>query len=175
MRKLAVALVIAAAISLTVWLWPQHPSASTASAPTISITAPPFLPSAETDPIEVPASPAPSTDGPYSSRSDAKKAWEPVVEGFAIAYPDTTHLTRKQWLANLQPFLTQPVYVALAGTDLNKVPSGRYAGYEVLEQADESLTVRITYQEGWALVLYVVAVSDSHWVVDRFDRSVDFD
>ena len=90
MRKLAVALVIAAAISLTVWLWPQHPSASTASAPTISITAPPFLPSAETDPIEVPASPAPSTDGPYSSRSDAKKAWEPVVEGFAIAYPDTT-------------------------------------------------------------------------------------
>lgn len=173
MKKLTIALA-AALISVTLWLWPHHPTATTSRVPTSGPTSQPS-PMAPTVPAGESPTHSSSDTGPYSSHDQTKKAWEPIIEGFAIAYPDTHRLTRQQWLANLRPFLSSPVLDALARTDLDKVPAGHYAGYEVLQQADESLTVRVTYQEGWALVLYVVAVSDRRWVVDAFDRSLDFD
>ena len=72
-----------------------------------------------------------------------------------MAYPDTRGLTRPEWLASLRPYLTPGTLKALAITDLDKVPDGHYAGYEILRQADETVTVRALYREGWAIDLYL--------------------
>ena len=119
--------------------------------------------------------PPPETGGPYGGTAEARRQWEPIVQGFALAYPDTDGLTRKQWLANLRPYLERPVLDALAGTDLDKVPHGHYAGYQLLKVADEAITIRVTYQEGWALVLYLAANGDRTWSINAFDESLDFD
>ena len=59
------------------------------------------------------ATAAPETGGPYGGTAEARRQWEPTVQGFALAYPDTDGLTRKQWLANLRPYLERPVLDAL--------------------------------------------------------------
>ena len=116
----------------------------------------------------------PRSSGPYGATDQAKRAWEPIVQGFALAYPDTNGLTRKEWLANLHPYLDRPVVDALATTDLQKVPAGYYAGYQLLKVADEAITVRITYQEGWALVLYLAATGHGAWTIVAFDADLDY-
>ncbi len=143
------------------------PSAPTQAAPAPAATPVPATPSAE-------ASGAPS-DGPYTGTPAARAEWEPVVQGFALAYTNTSGQTRKEWLRQLRPLLSREVLDELRHTDLSKVPVGRYAGYQVLKQADESLTVRIIYQEGWGIVAYVVAEGDPHYLVDRFDLALEFD
>ena len=39
--------------------------------------------------------------------------------------------------------------------------------------ADEAITIRVTYQEGWALVLYLAANGDRTWSINAFDESLD--
>lgn len=174
MKKLALIAAVVVIAVLAVRLWPDRtnevaPPVSSSvetTAPRQTVSVPPTTPSASTPP---------GTSGPYGGTDEAKRAWEPIVQGFALAYPDTTGLTRKQWLANLRPYLDRKVLAALATTDLKKVPNGHYAGYQTLKIADEALTVRVTYQEGWALVLYLAADGDGTWSVTSFDASLDFD
>ena len=64
---------------------------------------------------------------------------------------------------------SKDVIDALADTDLDQVPAGHYAGYQTLKIADEAITVRITYQEGWALVLYVAADGGNTWSISSLD------
>ena len=111
----------------------------------------------------------------FDAIAEARRQWEPTVQGFALAYPDTARLTAKQWRANLRPFLDRPVLDALANTDLDKVPHGHYAGYQLLKAADEAITVQITYQEGWALMLYLAANGDKTWSISALDESLDSD
>lgn len=148
---------------------PPSPTAGAAAPPRLITTAPATstAPTMPTEPSATPSS-AVST-GPYGGTPQARRRWEPVVQGFAIAYTDTAGRTHKQWLTNLRPYLDQDVVDALADTDLAKVPVGHYAGYQVLKLGDEAITVRVSYQEGWALVLYLAADGHQHWLIVQFD------
>ena len=75
----------------------------------------------------------------------------------------------------MRPFLDRKVLAALATTDMEKVPRGHYAGYQLLKVADEAITVRVAYQEGWDLVLYLAATGEDTWTVVQLDVGVDFD
>ena len=172
MKKLVLIAAVAVLVVAAVWLRPAHDD-------TVAPPATPATPTAARPSAAAPTTPAvtaaPETGGPYGGTADARRQWEPTVQGFALAYPDTDGLTQKQWLANLRPYLQRPILDALAGTDLDKIPHGRYAGYQLLRVADEAITVRVTYQEGWALVLYVAANGDGTWSVNSLDESLDFD
>ena len=110
-------------------------------------------------------------DTPYAATPAAQKRWEPVVQGFAVAYTDTHQRNRGHWLAALRPYLNHVVIDELAATDIDEVPAGHYSGYTILTQADETLTVRVTYREGWALTVYITATGPNRWTVDTFDRA----
>ena len=174
MKKLALIAAVAALVVAAVWLRPTDDD-TVAPAPTATptVSARPSV-AAPTTPTAT-ATATPEASGPYGGTAGARRQWEPTVQGFALAYPDTARLTAKQWRANLRPFLDRPVLDALAGTDLDKVPHGRYAGYQLLKAADEAVTVQITYQEGWALVLYLAANGDETWSISAFDESLDAD
>ena len=76
----------------------------------------------------------------------------------------------------MRPYLEGGVLDALVITDLDKVPRGHYAGYQLLKAADEAITIRITYPEGWALVLYLAANGDDDtWSITSLDSAMDFD
>ena len=174
MKKLALIAAVIIMAVLAVRLWPDRTD-TVAPAPTTRATpAAPAQP-ASAAPTAPAATAAPETSGPYGGTAEARRQWEPVVQGFALAYPDTDGLTRKQWLANLRPYLQRPVLDALAGTDLDKVPHGHYAGHQLLKVADEAITIRVTYREGWALALYLAANGDGAWSIDALDETLDFD
>jgi hypothetical protein len=176
MKKLALIAAVAVLVVAAVWLRPTHDDTVAPPATTATTAA---RPSAARPSAAAPTTPAvtaaPETGGPYGGTAEARRQWEPTVQGFALAYPDTDGLTRKQWLANLRPYLQRPVLDALAGTELDKVPHGHYAGYQPLKVADEAITIRVTYQEGWALVLYLAANGDGAWSIDALDETLDFD
>jgi hypothetical protein len=179
MRRLAVVAAVVAATVLAAHLWHSHAASNAPAAPEPTPTVPAPRPVA-TAPAAAPTTPIPTPTptamaGPYGGTDKARREWEPVVQGFALAYPDTAGLTRKQWLANLRPYLDKNIVDALADTHLDQVPDGHYAGYQTLMVGDEAITVRVTYQEGWALVLYIAATGHGHWVVARFDNALDYD
>lgn len=169
MKKLALLAAAIIVIALAVHQWnsrtastaPARPDARTSTTVPHSATSP----SATPTPAVTPA----SSGGPYGGTGAARRVWEPIVQGFALAYPNTTGLTTKEWLANLRPYLDKDVTDALADTDLDQVPAGHYAGYQTLKIADEAITVRVTYQQGWALVLYVAADGDNTWSISSLD------
>lgn len=189
MKKFALIAAAIAAVVLAAHLWGNHTTSTVpAGAPAAATPAPiPRLATtpADTAPATAPADTAPATPnataratpsaGPYGSTDKAKRAWEPVVQGFALAYPDTAGISRKEWLANLRPYLAKDVADALSGTDLDQISAGHYAGYQTLKLGDDALIVRITYQEGWALVLYVAASGRDQWEVAAFDLATDYD
>lgn len=173
MKKLAPVAAVAVLV-VAVWLRTTHDETVAPAPITAPTGAAPARPTS-TAPTTPAATVVPETSGPYGGTAEARRQWEPTVQGFALAYPDTDGLTSKQWLANLRPYLQRPILDALAGTDLDKIPHGRYAGYQLLRVADEAITVRVTYQEGWVLVLYLAADGDGTWSVNSLDESLDFD
>ena len=174
MKKVALIAVVVVLTVLAVRLWPDRTDA-VAPAPTAPPTSTAPVPTATARAASPAASTTPDSSGPFGGTAEARRVWEPIVQGFALAYPDTDGLTRKQWLANLRPYLDRTVADALATTDLEKVPNGHYAGYQPLKVADEAITIRVTYQEGWALDLYLAATGHNHWSVASFDVATDFD
>ena len=172
MKKLVLVAVVVVLVVLAVRLWPDRPDRTdtVAPAPTTGPTSVAPAQTAAAPSVSPAASASSDSGGAYGGTAEAKKDWEPVVQGFALAYPDTDGLTRKQWLGNLRPFLDRPVVDALSTTDLDTVPHGHYGGYQLLKAADEA----ITYQEGWALVLYLAADGDN-WPVVAFDAAADYD
>ena len=176
MKKVAVLVVTVVIIILAVRLWTDQTDTANVDPASTGSTVPDVT--AATTPIPA-TTPAPSATtkarpGPYGGTAEARRRWEPIVQGFALAYPDTAGLSRKEWLANLRPYSDRPVIDALTTTDLDKVPHGHYAGYQPLKVADEAITIRVTYQEGWALDLHLATTGRS-WSVSRFDIAADFD
>lgn len=134
--------------------------------------------------LSTPGAPAPSTAVPAprvrtasapnpTVTPDVAKGWETTVKGFATAYPATKGMTRQQWLAKLRPYLAKDVIDVLDETDLAQVPAGHYAGYQILRVDAEVVTVRVTYREGWSLVLYLS--SNGPRAISSFDLVVDDD
>lgn len=177
MRKLALIAAVVGAVLLGIQLRgsPATPSSNGPAVPAPTTTAPAPVPRTDTTaPTTLPAPPT-SSAGPYGGTEAARKAWEPIVQGFALAYPDTAGLSKREWLANLRPYLAADVADALADIDLGKVPAGHYAGYQVLKVGDDALTVRVAYQEGWSLVLYIAATGPDRYRIARFDLATDYD
>ena len=104
----------------------------------------------------------------HDTAEEEKPQWEPVVLGFAENFTNTTGGARP-WQARLTPFVATAVRDQLADVDVSKVPVGRYESYEVLTPGSYQLAIKISYREGWALVLY--ATSDGHdWKITNYDR-----
>ena len=107
----------------------------------------------------------PSDDSPAS---DSDRHWEPVIEGFAEAFT-TTNRGRKAWLDQMQPYVTDAVLDSLETVDPSDVPDGSYIEFELVQDDGTQITARILYDEGWSMVLYLIADGAS-WSVYRYDR-----
>jgi hypothetical protein len=117
--------------------------------------------------------PTESDDGssnglPYSQTDEAKRRWEPVVEGFGKSFTNSEG-SDKTWLSRLEPFSTEDVRQSLATVDPGNVPDGLYGEYEILQHGDTELAAQVTYREGWSMVLYLINEGMA-WRVFRYDR-----
>jgi hypothetical protein len=131
-----------------------------------------FLRPAPVTPVTAPPTPAPTPSSYNPSAGDAgehhgdvpaetqEAAWGPVVDRFARNFTSTRGGAEK-WRQRLagdpaQPDVTTAVVKQLATVDVRNVPDGRYEDREVLKSSDYDLAVKVTYREGWAMVLYLV-------------------
>ena len=146
------------------------------------------------EPVEEEGPPAtpPATDGPgdaepdgtpYSRTAEARRQWRPVVTGFAKRFPDVDRdadaagsddaadrrRAAREWRRGLKPYVTTAVRRQLATVDVRNVPEGRFTEFEVLRHGEEQLAAQVIYDEGWALVLYVIFDGED-WRVYRYDR-----
>lgn len=127
-------------------------------------------------PTSTPASASPSIDpdaGDYEhdhdTAQDEKPQWEPAVLGFAKNFTNTADKDAAKWQARLAPFVAPAVRDQLAEVDIAKVLTGRYDSYEVLTPGSYQLAVKVTYREGWALVLYVTSDGNA-WTITAYDK-----
>lgn len=144
-----------------------------------------FLRPAPVTPVTAPPTPAPTPSTYNPSAGDAgenhgdvpaetkEAAWGPVVDRFARNFTDTRGGAEK-WRLRLagdpaHPDVTTAVVKQLATVDVRNVPDGRYEGREVLKSSDYDLAVKVTYREGWAMVLYLVT-DGSGWQVYAYDK-----
>jgi len=150
-------------------------SPSTANAPTDSASAGPSSdPPESSDPASVEpseqADPAdPGDETPYGKTDQARQRWAPVVEGFGRRLVGTEKVTADGWRKGLRPYVTTAVAKQLRTVDPGRIAPGRYAGYEALEWADNEVTVRVDYRQGWSIVLFVLYDGDT-WQVRAYDR-----
>lgn len=103
-----------------------------------------------------------------STTETARRQWAPVIDGFARNFT-ATNVSPGVWRTRLNAFSTVDVQRHLNSVDPAKVPLGRYTGFEVLEYQDHQLAAKVTYAEGWAMVLYLVD-EVSVWRIHRYDR-----
>lgn len=189
LAALAVAgLVVAVLVGLVLRFWPvvtaDEPLPETPP-PVASASPTPSLPSGPPTPVPAPeptgeggdpepgvtAGPGDASPGatPFSATEQARARWEPVVVGFAKNFPRTEGQDAASWRAGLKPYATSAVQQDLATVDLAEVPVGTYASYEVLEYEETQLAARVTYAEGFSLVLYVISEGND-WRVYQYDR-----
>ena len=154
MKKFVLIAAMAGMVLLGIHLW-SNPAPSTPDAPAPSTA----VPAQRVRTVSTP---------PHAATPDVGDGWEKTVDSFANVYPATKGLTRKQWLAKLRPYLAKDVLDVLDDTDLDQVPAGHYVGHQILRVDDHVVTVRVTYREGWALVLYL-AEAAGRWTVASFD------
>jgi len=106
---------------------------------------------------------------PYSQTDQAEQQWAPVVEGFGRGFVATEQASADQWRKRLRPYVTGAVAKQLRTVDPGRIAEGRYAGSEALEWADDEVTVRVDYREGWSIVLFVL-YDGAKWHVRAYDR-----
>jgi len=140
---------------------------------------------APSTPAAAPASPAatPSTYNPSAgdageNHSDApaetqEAAWGPVADRFARNFTNTRGGAAK-WRQRLvgdpaRPDVTTAVAKQLATVDVRNVPDGRYERREVVKSSDYDLAVKVEYDAGWAMVLYLIT-DGSGWQVYAYDK-----
>lgn len=175
---LAAVVVAAAAIVFVLATRPAPPESTTpstqASQPQIRVSAGTTSPSASSsaEPTPEPAEP-PETE-PWTKTEESRQIWAPVVIGFGTHYTLASKpRDSATWRAALAPFGTDKVVAFLRTQNLDDVPvSAPYDGsYEVLEYGDDDVVVQITYNDGYALVLYVATDPQTKTAaVTAFDR-----
>jgi hypothetical protein len=106
---------------------------------------------------------------PYSRTTEARRQWQPVVVGFGRDFTRTDHRSVADWRGGLNRYVTTAVQKQLRTVDPRNVPSGAYAGFEVDSYDEEAVTVKVTYREGWSLILYVIDDGET-WRIYRYDR-----
>lgn len=110
------------------------------------------------------------TDAPAETQ---QAAWGPVADRFATNFTNTSGGATK-WRKRLagdpsRPDVTTAVAKQLATVDVRNVPDGRYESREVLKSSDYDLAVKITYNSGWAMVLYLIT-DGTHWQIYAYDK-----
>jgi hypothetical protein len=146
-----------------------NPSSSTpAASPTVESSS--DRPGLSEPPSGEPSEPAGQGDPtPYSQTDQAEQQWAPVVEGFGRGFVATEQASPDQWRKRLRPYVTGAVAKQLRTVDPGRIAEGRYAGSEALEWADDEVTVRVDYREGWSIVLFVL-YDGAKWHVRAYDR-----
>lgn len=137
-----------------------------------------------------PVSPAPSTSAP-SYNPDANDAdgetdtappetqeaiWGPVVDDFARNFTNTRH-GDDAWRNRLigdqaTPSVTGDVAEQLQTVDVRNVPDGHYEGRELVTSGPYEIGVKVTYREGWAMVLYLIT-DGNRWQIYAYDQWED--
>ena len=87
--------------------------------------------------------------------------WAPAVDNFARNFTRTDG-GAAEWRQRLigpttQPYVTTAVATQLDTVDVGNVPEGHYDGREIVKSSSYDLAVKVTYREGWAMILYLVS------------------
>lgn len=112
-------------------------------------------------------------DDQANGQDPNEAAWQPIVESFGRDFTNVTGGEAK-WRTRLigdpdQPNVTADVAKQLATVDVANVPKGRYDSYEILKNSAYESAVKVTYREGWAMVLYLIT-DGSKWQVYGYDK-----
>jgi len=158
-----VALAVALAWTLT---RPTQPGATQPNATTL-----PPVPAPATPSFNESAGDAEGHDHAAEDRNEA--AWRPVAETFARNFTNVSGGADK-WRTRLignprRPYVTTDVAKQLATVNIANVPRGRYDSCEPLKTSAYEAAVKVTYREGWALVLYLIT-DGTRWQVYAYDR-----
>lgn len=148
-------------------IWSFSRPAQQQTAPT-----PPPTPTASTPSFNESAGDADDHDH-ASDDGENEAAWRPVVENFGRNFTNTAGGDAK-WRARLvgdpkKPYVTAEVTKQLSTVDVARVPKGRYDSYEPLKTSAYEVAVKVTYREGWALVLYLIT-DGTAWQVYAYDK-----
>jgi hypothetical protein len=162
-----VAVLVAIATTL-IWTLTRVPTPSAATPqPTPTVAAATPTPSDNSQ-----AGDAAEQEGPGPAETQ-EAAWGPVVDTFARNFTNTrggvTDWRRRLTGNPHKPDVTTEVAGQLKTVDLRNVPEGHYSGRQILKSGDYDLAVKVTYREGWALVLYLVT-DGTTWQVYAYDR-----
>lgn len=100
-------------------------------------------------------------------------AWAPAVDNFARNFTYTTGGAKK-WRQRLigdprRPYVTTEVVEQLATVDIRNVPEGHYDSREIVTSSTYEIGVKVTYREGWAMVLYLIT-DGSRYQVYAYDE-----
>lgn len=106
---------------------------------------------------------------PYSQTGEARQQWGPVVQGFAVSFTQTSGKSAAAWRTGLDRYVTVAVQKQLRTVDPRNVPNGSYATYEADNYNEEEVAAKVTYREGWALIVYVIHDGEK-WRIYRYDR-----
>ena len=158
-----IAVVVALAAMLVWTLVRPSPSTPAAEPKTPSATPSSYNPSAG-DAGENPS------DMPAETQ---EAAWGPVADRFARNFTNTRGGAEK-WRQRLvgdpaHPDVTAAVAKQLATVDIRNVPDGRYERREVVKSSDYDLAVKVEYDAGWAMVLYLIT-DGSRFQVYAYDK-----
>ena len=146
---------------------------------------------ASPDPVTVPAPPSPEPSATVESYNPAagdagddenhedgppevqETAWAPAVDNFARNFTRTDGGAKK-WRQRLigsttKPYVTAEVAKQLATVDIRNVPIGHYDGREIVKSSSYDFAVKVTYREGWAMILYLVT-DGTAWQVYAYDK-----
>ena len=184
-KMLGAALVLTLCVLVLVSLFLQRGSSSTAAPasgtdpPAASASSSSAVPNAEaTATAEGGPAPSPSVSVggdaspgtvPYSQTEEARRQWEPVVKGFGANFTRTSGRTAAAWRAALDRYVTVAVQKQLDTVDPRNVPAGRYDGFEPDTYQEEEVAAKVSYREGWALVVYVIHDGEQ-WRIYRYDQ-----
>lgn len=158
---LGAAVIVLAVLLIWSLLWRSGPAAETSTTPTATTATaePTFNPSAG--------------DAEASTQTDNERAWRPVVEHFARNFTNTTGGEQK-WRDRLAgnrtpPYITDDVATQLRTVDIDNVPEGRYDTYEIVRASAYDVSVKVTYHEGWAMLVNLIT-DGTNWQVYSYDR-----
>lgn len=100
-------------------------------------------------------------------------SWQPVVESFGRDFTDTAGGSRA-WRQRLignpsQPQVSTEVADQLASVDIANIPNGRYDTYETVSASAYEAEVKVSYREGWSMVLSLITDGTS-WQIYAYDK-----
>lgn len=102
----------------------------------------------------------PSNENDQAPPETQEAAWAPAVDNFARNFTYTTGGAKK-WRQRLignpkRPYVTTEVAEQLATVDIRNVPDGHYDSREIVTSSTYEIGVKVTYREGWAMILYLI-------------------